>query len=172
MTENNPKRIKWQVPEYRVPERGRSWYTAALVFITLAIFFSFFAIRDWRLVFLGAESNFLFALILVLAAVVTIVNENRPPIIIDIELGPEGIKVGSKFHDYDVFKNFSVIYKPKQSIKSLYLEFKSPLNPRLSIPLRSLDALIVRNYLIKYLDEDLERTNAPLSEQLTKLLKL
>ena len=172
MAENNLKRLKWQVPEYRVPERPRSWYTAALVLITLAIFFSFFAIRDWRLVFLGNESNFLFAVILILAVVITILNENRPPIIVDIVMDPEGIKVGSKFYDYDEFQHFSVIYKPKQSLKNLYLEFKSGLRPRLSIPLRSLDALTVRNYLVKYLDEDLERTDAPLSEQLTKLLKL
>lgn len=172
MTENSLKRLKWQVPEYRVPERPRSWYTVALILLTIAIFFSFFAIRNWHLVFLGAESNFLFAIILALAVTITILNENRPPIIVNIILDPEGIKVGSKFYDYDEFKHFSVIYKPKQSLKSLYLEFKSGLRPRLSIPLRSLDALTIRNYLIKYLDEDLERTDAPLSEQLTKLLKL
>lgn len=172
MTENNLKRLKWQVPEYRIPERPRSWYTVALLLMTIVIFFSFFAIKDWRLVFLGAESNFLFAIILILAAIITILNENRPPIIVDIVIDSEGVKVGSKFYDYDEFKHFSVIYKPKQSLKNLYLEFKSGIRPRLSIPLRSLDALTIRNYLVKYLDEDLERTDAPVSEQLTKLLKL
>jgi len=52
------------------------------------------------------------------------------------------------------------------------MEFKNPIKPRLSIPLRSLDPLTIRNYLVKYLDEDLERTEPPLSEQLTKRLKL
>lgn len=172
MAENNSKILKWQVPEYKIPERPRAWYTTALVLLTVMIFFCFFAIQNWRLVFLGANSNFLFALILILAAIVTLLNENRPPSILNVEIDPEGVKIGSKFYDYDEFRHFSVIYKPKQSIKSLYLEFKNPVRPRISLPLRRLDALTVRNYLVRYLDEDLERTNPPLSEQLTKLLKL
>jgi hypothetical protein len=91
---------------------------------------------------------------------------------VDVEIGPEGVKIGAKFFDYDEIKNFSVLYKPKQSVKSMYLEFKNSMRPRLAIPLRRMDALTVRNYLVRYLDEDLERTDPPLSEQLTKLLKL
>ena len=56
--------------------------------------------------------------------------------------------------------------------KQLYFEYKSGLKPRLSIPLRRMDVLVVRNFLIKYLDEDLDRTDPPLSEQLTKVMKL
>ena len=100
------------------------------------------------------------------------INETREPEMIEIDLGPEGVKVGSKFYEYTEFKNFSVLYKPKQSLKSLYFEFKRSTHPRISIPLRRLDALTVRNFLVRYIDEDLERENQPLSEQLTKLLKL
>ena len=60
---------------------------------------------------------------------------------VDIELGPEGIKIGQIFYDYDEINNFSVLYKPNQSVKNLYLEMKSSLHPRVSIPLRRLDAL-------------------------------
>mgnify|MGYP007112968395 FL=1 len=159
------------MPEYRVPERNKNWYYLASLFLLIALFFCFFAIRSWRIVFLGYESNFLFAVILILASIITLINESRPPLIIDIELGPEGIRVGSRFYDYDEIKNFSVMYKPKQSVKNLYLEFKNSIRPRLSIPLRRMDALTVRNFLYRFLDEDLERTNPPLSEQLTKILK-
>jgi len=99
-------------------------------------------------------------------------HEKQPPMMVDFELGPEGVKIGGKFYDYDDIKNFCVLYKPKQSIKQLYFEFKSATRQRLSVPLRRMDALTVRNFLIRYLDEDLERSNDPLSEQLTKLLKL
>ena len=101
-----------------------------------------------------------------------IINDSRVPNQVNVELGPEGVKVGTDFYDYDVLKNFAVLYKPKQSLKNLYFEYKNSMHPRLSLPLRRLDALTVRNFLIKYLDEDLERTEMPLSEQLTKLLKL
>jgi hypothetical protein len=172
MPENNSKYLRWQVPEYRRPDRNRRWYLIAAIFIIICLFFCFFALRSWQLVFLGYSSNFLFALILIIAAIVMILNENQPTIMVNCELGPEGVKIGTKFYDYDEIKNFAVLYKPKQSIKNLYFEFKATLRPRLSIPLRHLDALTVRNFLVKYLDEDLERVVPPLSEQLTKLLKL
>jgi hypothetical protein len=172
MAENTKNYLKWQIPEYRIPERSQRWYTIVLILIVLLLFFCFFTISNWRLVFLGYNSNFLFALILIMAAVITFLNENRPPLILTVELGPEGVTIGSRFYDYDEFRHFCVLYKPKQSVKNLYLEFKNPVRPRLSIPLRRLDALTVRNFLVRYLDEDLERTQPPVSEQLTKLLKL
>ncbi|MFA5109364.1 MAG: hypothetical protein WC458_02380 [Patescibacteria group bacterium] len=172
MSQNNASYLRWSVPEYRSPKRSRNWYLIASIFILICLFFCFFTFRAWHLVFLGLSANFLFALIIIIAAIIMIINENRPPLMVDIELGPEGVKIGQKFYDYDAFKNFSVLYKPKQSVKNLYLEFKGSVRPRLSIPLRRLEALNVRNFLIKYLEEDLERTDIPLSEQLTKLLKL
>lgn len=172
MPQTNQKYLQWPVPEYRTPKRNRTWYIVAAAFLAICVFFSFFTVSSWKLVFLGYNSNFLFVLILIIAAAIMYINENRPPLMVNIELGPEGIKVGSKFYDYDDLKNFCVLYKPKQSIKNLYFEFKTSARPRLSIPLRRMDALTVRNFLVKYLDEDLERSNAPLSEQLTKLLKL
>jgi len=172
MPQNEQKYLKWAVPEYRKQQRGRGWYIAMAIFVIICLFFCFFTIRDWRLISLGLSSNFLFALIIIITAIIMVINEGRDPLMVNFELGPEGIRIGSKFYDYDSFKNFSVIYKPKQSVKNLYLEFKNSIHPRVSVPLRSLEALTVRNFLIKYLEEDLERTDPPLSEQLTKLLKL
>jgi hypothetical protein len=172
MSQNNQLYIRWQVPEYRRPERGRNWYIAAGIFVFICLFFSFFAIKNWQISFLGWKSNFLFALFIIISGLIMYINEKRPPAMINVELGPEGVKVGQRFYDYDEFKNFAVLYKPKQSIKNLYFEYKSAARQRLSLPLRRLEALTVRNFLIRYLDEDPERTVPPLSEQLTKVLKL
>ncbi|MFA5000426.1 MAG: hypothetical protein WC545_03645 [Patescibacteria group bacterium] len=169
---NNEQYIRWQIPEYRAPKRSRSWYILAGLFVFICLFLSFFSVRNWQIEFLGPEANFLFALIIIVGAIITLINETREPLMIDIELGPEGIKVGRKFYDYDEFKNFVVLYRPKQKIKNLYLEYKNAARWRLSLRLRHLDPLAVRNFLAKYLEEDLERTAPPLSEQLTKLLKL
>lgn len=172
MAEQLPTYLRWQIPEHRQPERSRNWYIAAGIFILLCLFFSFFSFQGWRPVFLGSGSNFLFALIIIISASIMVIKESQQPFMIDFELGPEGVKLGRKFYDYDEFKDFSVLYRPKQSIKNLYLEYKNTMKPRISIPLRRMDALTVRNFLIRYLDEDLERVNPPLSEQLTKILKL
>ena len=172
MSTTNSQYLKWTVPEYHQPERGRNWYIIAGIFVFICLFFSFFTISNWHLVWLGLSANFLFTLIIIIAAMIMIINDSQTPDQVNVELGPEGVKVGSDFYDYDVLKNFSVLYKPKQSLKTLYFEYKNSMHLRLSLPLRRLDALTVRNFLIKYLDEDLDRTEMPLSEQLTKLLKL
>lgn len=170
--QKNPSRLVWPVPEYHRPQRSKRWYIAAGIFLFLCLFFSFFTISDWRLVFLGANANFLFALIMIMAAIIMTINEGREPLMVNVYLEKEGVRIGKNFYDYDRLKHFSVIYKPKQSLKNLYFEFKNSMRPRLSVPLRHMDPLQVRNFLLRYLDEDLERTDMPLSEQLTKLLKL
>ena len=121
MSENNIKNLKWQIPEYRKPERNRNWYIFAAIFIFFCVFFSFFSISAWHIVFLGMGSNFLFVLIILAAIIIMVINEGQPPIMVNFELGPEGIKIGRRFHDYDKIKNLSVIYKPKESVKNLYI---------------------------------------------------
>ncbi|PKM87011.1 hypothetical protein CVU83_03530 [Candidatus Falkowbacteria bacterium HGW-Falkowbacteria-2] len=171
-TNNNVNFIEWQVPEYKKPERSRNWYIGAAVFVFICLFFSFFTIANWSIVFLGANSNFLFALIIFISMAIMVVNDGRDPKMVTIKLGPEGIHIGRRFHDYDEIKQFCVLYKPRQSVKNLYLEFSNKMMPRLSIPLRRQDPLTVRNYLVRYLNEDLDRISPPLSEELTKLLRL
>lgn len=168
----NKNELSWEIPEYNKPKRARFWYIFASVFVFLAVFFSFFTISQWSLVFLGPNSNFLFALIIIIAASIMLVNESQEPKILKFTLNPEGVTIGKKFYDYDEFKHFSVIYKPREDIKQLYLEFKNSFHPRLSVPLNETNPLAVRDYLVKYLDEDLERTEPPLSEQLTSILRL
>jgi len=172
MIQNNTQYIKWQVPEYRHPERNKNWYIVTGIIMLILLFFCFFGFQNWLPVFLGLSSNFLFALIIIISGMIMLINDSRKALMIDVELGPEGVQVGQKFYDYNQFKHFAVLYQPKKSVKNLYFEYQSGISPRLSLPLRSLEALTVRNFLIKYLDEDLERTEIPLSEQLTKLLKL
>ena len=91
---------------------------------------------------------------------------------VKISLTDEGVIVGKKFYDYDEIKDFSVVYKPRQEVKNLYFEFKSFLRPRLSIPLENKNPLLIRKNLLKYLPEDLDRTDQPLSEGLGKLFKI
>lgn len=172
MSQNESNYLKWQIPNYRKPNRSKNWYIAASIFIILCLFFSFFTIIKWHPVFLGHSSNFLFALIIIVSAIIMLINENQPVAMLDCKLGPEGVKVANRLYEYGSIKNFSVIYKPRESVKNLYFEFNSSVRQRLSIPLRSMDPLLVRNYLLKYLKEDLERSETPLSEQLTKLFKL
>ena len=99
-------------------------------------------------------------------------TDGQEPEKVKISITDEGVGVGKKFYDYDDLKDFSIIYKPKYGVKNLYFEFKFWIRPRLTIPLQDMNPLIIRDILLKYLTEDLERTDQPLSEALGKLFKL
>jgi uncharacterized integral membrane protein len=170
---NKVQHLSWQVPEYEAKERDKKWYIIATIFLLITLFFCFFEINGFKVSFLGVNSNFIFALILILSSIIMIINDGQEPNLVDFKIGPEGINIGKRFYDYDDLRHFSIIYKPNIEVSHLYFEFKNSfVHPRLSIHLYEQDPIIIRNYLLRYLTEDLERLGPPISEQLTKLLKL
>ena len=158
--EQNSTEISWIVPEFEKHERSKNWYIGAG------------AISLFLLVFAIFTSNFLFAIIIITAALITIIHDGKEADSVTVILDEDGVVIGRKFYDYDDLKNFSVLFKPKEDLKNLYFEFKNPAKQRLSIPLFDNNPLEIRDFLLKYLSEDLERTNMPLSENISKLLKI
>ncbi len=154
------KIMGWKIPEYDKHERTQNWYVIAAIVGALLVIYSFFS------------GNFLFAAIIIIGAFVIIMHDGQEPVKIDFNITDEGVIVGKNFYAYDTLKDFSLVYKPNQKIKNLYFEFKSAVRPRLSIPLNRENPLPIRENLLKYLPEDLERTDQPLSEALAKLFKL
>jgi hypothetical protein len=152
--------IGWTVAEYDKHERSKGWYITASIIALLLLFYSFMS------------ANFLFAVIIVVVALVVILHDGQDPDKVKFSLTDEGVMIGRKFYDYDEIKDFSIVYKPRQEIKNLYFEFKTAVKPRLSIPLGKMNPLSIRENLLKYLTEDLERTDQPLSEALAKFFKL
>ena len=152
--------ISWEIPEYEKHNRGRGWY---LLFGAIALA---------MLVYAALSANFLFAVIVIIAAFVLIMNDARHPQNVPIIITTDGIFVGRKFYDYDEIQNFCIVYKPNEDIKQLYFEFKSRTRHRLAVPLFDTNPLFVRENLLKYLAEALERTDQSMSEVLAKVLKL
>jgi hypothetical protein len=152
--------IFWFIPEFDKHERERIWYISAGAIAILMIIFAFIT------------SNFLFAVIVIIAAFIFVIRDGQDPDLVKFSITYEGIHIGNKFYDYDELKDFSVIFKPKLRVKKLYFEFKNTIKPRLSIPLIDTNPLIIREILLKYLPEDLERTDEPTSEGLAKLLRI
>jgi len=154
------KIMGWKIPEYDKHERTKNWYVISAIVGVALVIYSF------------TSGNFLFAAIIIIGAFVIIMHDGQEPVKIDFAITDEGVIVGKNFYDYDVLKDFSLVYKPHQKIKNLYFEFKSAVRPRLSIPLSNNNPLPIRENLLKYLPEDLERTDQPLSEALAKMFKL
>lgn len=156
----NSEIISWEVPEYEKHARSKRWY---LVFGLVAI---------GLLIYAALTANFLFAIIVIIAGFVLILNDARNPQGVIVSLTTDGIIVGRKFYDYDELQNFAIVYKPNAGVKQLYFEFKSRTKHRLSLPLKDVNPLYIRENLLKYLFEDAERTDPPVSETLGKMLKL
>ena len=152
--------IGWQVPEYEKHERSKSWYVIAAIIGILLLIYSF-----WT-------ANFLFAVIIIITSLIIIIHDGRDPDMVNFNITDEGIIIGRKFYDYDEIKDFAIVYKPKQGVKNLYFEFKNTIKHRLSVPIQDMNPLLIRENLLKYLKEDLERTDQSTSEGIAKVLKL
>lgn len=162
-----PGDIYWEIPEYIKHERTKAWYViAGLIALGCA------AVSVFTPNYVFETPNYLFLGIIILGSFIILMNDNTEPVMIPVILGDEGIQLGRKFYDYDEIKNFSIIFKPREDVKNIYLEFKSAAKPRITIALMDQDPIVVRNALLRYLAEDLERTSPPASEGLAKMLKL
>ncbi|MFA6272351.1 MAG: hypothetical protein WC693_04600 [Patescibacteria group bacterium] len=151
--------LQWKFPEYEEHERGIAWYIIAglvsAAFLTYAIL----------------VANYLFALIVVIVDMIILIQINRKPDRIDFKITDEGLIIGSSFTPYSNISKFWIIYNPPK-VKTLYINYKSTIRPDITIPLENKNPLRVREMLLKYIEEDLEKEDESNSEQIRKLLKL
>jgi len=152
--------FKWIVPEREHYQHSRRWriITGLIAFVLVAL--------------AVLTSNYLFALIILIASFIIVFNEGEEPVKLDFVIGTEGISLGDKFYDYDEFRDFSVLYKPAQELKLLYFDFQSMWRRDLIIPLYDNNPLPIRENLLRYLKEDLEHTDETLDEVIGKIIKL
>ena len=151
--------LRWSFREFRHVRRPTSWWVwAGLITGGLVV---------WALF----QSNFLFALILLMGTVIFINETRRTPRRLDCQVTSLGVAVGKKFWRWSELATFWIAYHPPEA-NNLYLVPKNPLDPRLNVPLEKTSPLTVRSLLKKYLTEDLEREDIPTSEALGRLLKL
>ncbi|MFA6391743.1 MAG: hypothetical protein WCW66_03245 [Patescibacteria group bacterium] len=151
--------IQWKFPEYEEHERGIIWYIVAGIvsaaFLTYAI----------------VVSNFLFAIIIVIVDLIILIQINRKPDRIDFKITEEGLMIGSSFTPFRNISKFWIIYNPPK-VKTLYINYKSTIRPGITIPLENKNPLRVREVLLKYIEEDIEKEEESNSEQIRKFLKL
>ncbi len=174
--------ITWKIQERVGSKKNKRWYLIASIIGALMIIYALLT------------SNLIFAVIIIFGAILIILTDGAKPSTLNVEISGEGVKVGKESYLYEQLDNFFIIYRPNEGIKNLYIEFKRFARPqvsgaarasryewllwlmnlartRLSIPLNDTNPLVVRNNLLKYLKEDLERTDIPLSEKLSEILK-
>jgi hypothetical protein len=153
------KLMSWEVSEFRENQRSKTWY---IVMSTIAGILLIWSILS---------SNFLFAMIIVIVAITIAAQEKNGNKKVEFSINEDGISIGQKNWEWSAFKNFWIYYKPKEA-KHLFFEWKNSIKPRLQIPIENKNPLKIRAILLKFIAEDLERENEPMSEQLARILKL
>jgi hypothetical protein len=149
----------WKCPEYTKHKKNILWYFIS--FILLAVFVGY-AIYT---------TNYLFAIFLGLFYLVVIMYEFRNPNNVDCLITIDGIKHGKNFFYFKNMDDFFIIYQD-HGIKNLYVDFKNPLKGRMVVGLEGQDAVAIREFLLQFLEEDLEREAEPISERLSRFLKI
>jgi hypothetical protein len=151
--------LTWEIDEYQRYQHSFAWYIgASLVGIALL----------WYAL---ATVNFLFALIIIIFAIVVILSGTREPHRVTIALTEDGVEMGTRFYPYRDFATFWLVYEPPLT-KMVYLDPKSSFAPVFGMSLEDTNPNSVREVLLRSVREDLERDNEPFSDSLARLLKI
>jgi len=151
--------LEWEVDEFMRHERSRAWYILAALagaaFIVYAV----------------VTANFLFAVIILMIGVITLLTTFKEPERVSIAITTTGILVENTYYDYDAVRNFSIVYQPPD-VALLYVDFHSRWHPMLSIPLEQMDPNDVREALRLFCAEDLSRVEERLTDVARRMYKL
>jgi hypothetical protein len=151
--------LEWEVDEYPAHQRSKVWYIIASVVGVALIIYDV------------ATANFLFAVIILMVGVITLLSSLVPPDRVPVVITNTGVVVSDLYYDFQSIKDFSIAYDPPH-VKNLYLEFHSPWQPLLTVPLEDIDPNQVRELLLPYCQENLQRVEENLTDVLRRLYKL
>ena len=151
--------VEWEVDEYDNHSRSRFWYiTASIVGVGL-------------IVYSVLTANFLFAVIILMGGIITLLASFQEPETINVFILPTGVVIGDDYYEYKYMKDFSIVYDPPE-IKMLYVDFESAFEPMLAVPIEDVNPNTVRDSLLPYCIENLERTEERLTDTVRRLYKL
>ena len=151
---------QWVFPEYDRHNRSALWYVLA------------FGIGGALIAYALKDGNPLFALIILLLALILFTHHRQAPMQLNFTLFETGIQVGDTFFLFREIDSFWVIYEPPV-VKRLYLLPKNrSLRGEISIPLLDQNPVELRRMLLEYLKEDLDRDEETHNDKLGRLLKL
>ena len=149
----------WELNDRPSYERGRLWHIgmplAALGLLIYAVL----------------SANFLFAFIVILFSLITYLASLGQPERIRFSVTDGGIVIGPQHWAFRDIKRFWFVYEPPH-VKALYLETTSMIQPRLHVHLEDVDPNEVRTALGQFVREDLNENAEPLSDYISRILKI
>ncbi|KPJ84781.1 hypothetical protein AMJ57_05455 [Parcubacteria bacterium SG8_24] len=151
--------MSWEIDEFPRYERGPFWYMFMLLF------------GGGLLIYAIVTANFLFALIVLMLALVIYLSSVREPSRIEFAITDLGVKIGRTFLPYKDIRRFWFIYEPPE-VKNLHLDFKSPFRPRIAIDLEDQNPNEIRGILAHFVFEDFEEDEEHFSDYIGRILKI
>ena len=116
-------------------------------------------------------ANFVFGLIVLMFAVITIMRDLKKPARIPVFITTAGVVFGNEFYRFQDIRDFSISFEPP-TVKALYISFHGRVQPMLSIDLDDMNPNEVRRTLLPYVYENLEREGESLTDVLRRVYKL
>jgi len=127
-------------------------------------------------------TNITLAFLLFAFGIVLIAREMQGPEIMRIYIREVGLELILEDHHLNQkpsttvvpwkdVQRFWIIYQPPE-VKNVYIRFTSPLRNRLKIPLMNENPVEIRNTLNRFIEEDLSKTEEPLTDLLARRMKL
>lgn len=127
--------LRWTAYEHEHIERGSDWFWAlGIVAVSVAITSILF-------------HNFLFAVVVLVAAATLALLANTPPDISRFEVSDRGIRVNDTLHRYSEVISFWVEDEHAPHRPLLLVDTIKFLSPNIIIPIEHIDPSIVRAYL-------------------------
>lgn len=149
---------EWGFPEFTPHERGRRWYIIAGSICVALLVYSIYT------------ANYLFAVSIVILGIIVTLQHRRDILMIQLRIMEDGISFDEKFYEYKEFEKFWIVYEPP-AVKNLYFKHKAFWKPEISISLQDMNPIPIRETLLKYIPEDLEKKQESSAETIARILK-
>ena len=132
--------LTWTTLDYEYREKSREWYIALTV-VVVGIALGAFIL-----------SNYLFALLVLVAGFAIAVHAEKKPENITCEINDKGIRVNTRLYLFPELASFWVEVEHREP--KLFIESKRMLLPHISLSINRDDGQKIRNVLLKKLPEE------------------
>ena len=151
--------LAWEFDEYDHYDRGMWWYVIAGGVCVALLLYAVFS------------GNFLFALVVIMGAVLIYIKTIVHPKKVAFAITETGVVIHKTAYSFRDLKTFWFCYHPP-AIKKMYLEFQGYMHPRLSIGLEDQDPNDVRELIGRFVREDADKEDEPASDIVGRILKI
>jgi hypothetical protein len=151
--------VGWETWDKPPMVRSRLWYT---ITGTVALGLVVYAVLT---------ANYLFAIIVLMLGVTMLVTGLKKPRLVKVAITNLGIAIADEFYPFKEIKDFSIVYNPPE-VQNLYIDFVSVIKPMVTIDLGDANPNLVRDILLRFAFENLQREDEHFTDILRRVYKL